>query len=59
MYVMYNFQERAKLDPEIGKCILLGYADHVKDYQLWDPIASKVIVSRDVVLVENELQNEH
>jgi len=56
---MYNFQERAKLDPEIGKCILLGYADHVKDYQLWDPIASKVIVSRDVVLVENELQNEH
>jgi hypothetical protein len=37
----------------------LGYADHVKDYHLWDPTTRKVIVSRDVVLVENELQSEH
>jgi len=58
MYVMYNFQEREKLDPKSRKCILLDYADHVKNYRLWDPTACKVIVSRDVVLVENELQSE-
>ena len=53
---MYNSQERSKLDPKSRKCIFLGYADGVKGYRLWDPTARKVIVSRDVIFAENELQ---
>ena len=30
MYVMYNAQERTKLDPKFRRCIFLGYADGVK-----------------------------
>ncbi|KAL4320520.1 hypothetical protein AHAS_Ahas14G0018700 [Arachis hypogaea] len=47
--VMYNSQERTKLDPKSKKCIFLGYADGVKGYYLWDPTARKVVVSRDVI----------
>ncbi|RDX94491.1 hypothetical protein CR513_23122, partial [Mucuna pruriens] len=47
-----------KLNPKSRKCIFLGYADNVKGYRLWDPTAHKVIVSRNVVFAENELQNE-
>nr|KYP42748.1 Retrovirus-related Pol polyprotein from transposon TNT 1-94 [Cajanus cajan] len=58
VYVMYNSQERTKLDPKSRKCIFLGYADNVKGYRLWDPTARKVVVSRDVVFAETELQKE-
>ncbi|KOM25686.1 hypothetical protein LR48_Vigan153s000800 [Vigna angularis] len=57
VYVMYNSQERTKLDPKSRKCIFLGYADNVKGYRLWDPTAHKIIVSRDVVFAE-KLQSE-
>jgi len=58
VYVMCNTQERMKLDPKSRKCIFFGYADNVKGYCLWDPISHKVIVSRNVVFAENELQSE-
>jgi len=58
VYVMYNSQERTKLDPKSRKCIFLGYADKVKGYRMWDPTARKVVVSRDVVFAENEPQSE-
>ena len=34
VYVMYNAQERTKLDAKSRKCILLGYAYGVKGYRL-------------------------
>src|ERR1044072_4585693 len=37
VYVMYNSQERTKLDPKSRKCIFLGYVNGVKGYRLWDP----------------------
>ncbi|TXG47927.1 hypothetical protein EZV62_027221 [Acer yangbiense] len=48
MYIMYNAQERAKLDLKSRRCIFLGYADGVKGYCVWDPTTHKVIVSREV-----------
>ncbi|KAH9784261.1 hypothetical protein KPL71_009581 [Citrus sinensis] len=56
VYVMYNAQERTKLDPKSRRCIFLGYADRVKEYRLWDPTAHKIVISRDVIFVEDQLQ---
>ncbi|RDX80307.1 hypothetical protein CR513_39172, partial [Mucuna pruriens] len=33
VYVMYNSQERTKLDPKSRICIFLGYANNVKGSQ--------------------------
>lgn len=58
VYVMYHTQEKSKLDPKSRKCIFLGYVDGVKGYRLWDPIAHKVIISRDVIFLEDKVQGE-
>ena len=57
-YVMYNDQERIKLDLKSKRCIFLGYADGVNGYRLWNPIAYKVIISRDEIFVKDLLQSE-
>ncbi|KAH9689185.1 hypothetical protein KPL70_015411 [Citrus sinensis] len=56
VYVIYNAQERTKLDPKSRRCIFLGYADGVKGYRLWDPTAHKIIISIDVIFIEDQLQ---
>nr|GFA13324.1 Gag-Pol polyprotein [Tanacetum cinerariifolium] len=57
VYVMYNTQETTKLDLKSKKCLFLGYANVVKGYhRLWDPTAHKVFVSRDVVFMEDKIQ---
>ncbi|KAH9704158.1 hypothetical protein KPL70_011349 [Citrus sinensis] len=56
VYVMYNAQERTKLDPKSRRCIFLGYADGVKGYRLWDPTAHKIVIRRDVIFIEDQLQ---
>nr|GEU33853.1 Gag-Pol polyprotein [Tanacetum cinerariifolium] len=55
VYVMYNTQETMKLDPKFRICFLLGYAYEVKGYLLWDPFAHKVVVTRDVVFMEDKI----
>lgn len=52
VYVMYNTQERMKLDPKFRKCILFNYVDWVKGYRLWDPIDYKVTINKDVIFIE-------
>ncbi|TXG73740.1 hypothetical protein EZV62_002319 [Acer yangbiense] len=58
VYVMYNAQERTKLDLKSRRCIFLGSADGVKGYHLWDPTTHKVVISKDVIFVEDQLQKE-
>ncbi|GAA0152311.1 hypothetical protein LIER_10823 [Lithospermum erythrorhizon] len=59
VYVMYNAQEITKLDPKSRKCFFLRNADGVKGYRLWDPTPRKVIISREVIFVENKLKKEY
>ena len=59
VYVMYNAQERAKLDPKCRKCIFLRYADGVNGYHLWDPTAHKIIINRYVIFVEDQQQKRN
>ena len=53
---MYNAQERIKLDLKSRRCIFLGYADRVKGYRLWDLTAYKIVISRDIIFIEDQLQ---
>ena len=46
------------MDPTSKKCIFLGYQTSVKGYRLWDPIACKLIVSRDDSFNEPRLLKE-
>jgi hypothetical protein len=45
---------RNKLDKKGHKCIFVEYSEDTKAYKLYDPIARKVIISRNVQFVENE-----
>ncbi|KAH9681106.1 hypothetical protein KPL71_026832 [Citrus sinensis] len=40
----------------LERCIFLGYADGVKGYRLWDPTAHKIVISRDVIFIKDQLQ---
>ncbi|KAH9651790.1 hypothetical protein KPL70_026888 [Citrus sinensis] len=58
VYVMYNAQERTRLDAKSRRCIFLGYVDGVKGYRLWDTSAHKIVINRDVIFVEDQLQRK-
>ena len=45
---------RKKLEKKGHKCIFVAYPEDTKAQKLYDPIARKVIISRDVQLLENE-----
>ena len=48
----YASDERSKLDPKSNKCIFIGYMKGVKGYKFWDPVAKKMVISRDAVFDE-------
>ena len=48
-YVHIPIEERSKLDSKSKKCIFLEFKKGVKGHKLWDPVAQKVVISRDVV----------
>ena len=54
-YVHISSEDRSKLDPKSKKCIFLGYEKGVKGYKLWDPVAQKVVISRNVVFDEKPM----
>ncbi|KAK3026865.1 hypothetical protein RJ639_041992 [Escallonia herrerae] len=50
-------EERSKLDPKSKECIFHRYEEGVKGYTLWDPVAKKRVISRDVVFNEAQMLN--
>ncbi|TXG65249.1 hypothetical protein EZV62_006524 [Acer yangbiense] len=47
--------KRTKLEDKSIACVLLGVSEESKAYRLYNPIAKKIITSRDVVFEENNL----
>ncbi|KAL0416653.1 UNVERIFIED_CONTAM: Retrovirus-related Pol polyprotein from transposon TNT 1-94 [Sesamum latifolium] len=45
---------RTKLDNRSNTCVLLGVSKESKGYRLFDPIAKRIIVSRDVIFEEGK-----
>lgn len=48
---------RRKLDKKSTKMILVGFSDNIKGYRLYDKEKKKVITSRDVCIIEKNIQN--
>lgn len=46
--------KRGKLDNKSFQCIFLGVSEESKGYRLFDPIAKKIVISRDVVFEEDK-----
>lgn len=46
-------QKRHKLNAKSTECILMGYSSESKAYRLQDPKTRNIIISRDVVFMEN------
>lgn len=47
-------ERRTKLDNRSITCVLLGVSDESKGYRLFDPVAKRVVVSRDVIFEEEK-----
>ena len=43
---------RTKLDNKSFECVLLGFSEETKGYMLYDPMAKKVVPSKDIVFEE-------
>jgi len=49
-YALINEGKRSKFDPKSKEMRLVGYAH--KAYRLWQPNTRRVIIRRDVIIVE-------
>lgn len=52
-YAHIPHAQRRKLNQKNMKCIFLGVGDTYKAYRLYNHISKKIIITRDVVFVEN------
>ena len=55
-YALVPMQQRRKLDDKAVKCIFVGYSAESKGYRLYHPQSKRILVSRDVVFVEDAMQ---
>lgn len=51
-YAHVPSDERGKFDPTGIRCIHVGYCETQKAFRLWDPVARRVRISRDVLFEE-------
>lgn len=51
-------EKTQKLDPRASKMIFVGYCETTKGYRLLDPKTRKIIISRDVVFLENSVKRK-
>ena len=49
---------RSKLDVKPKPCIFLGYGHKEFGYRLWDPLSRKIVRSRDIVFLEDQLVDD-
>ena len=52
-YALVPVQQRRKLDDKAVKCVFVGYSSESKGYRLYHPQTKRILVSRDVVFVED------
>ena len=57
-FVHFPKNERLKLDVKVKPCILLGYGHEEFGYRLWDPMSKKIVRSRDVMFLEDQLDDD-
>ena len=50
--------ERSKFDVKVKPCIFLGYGHEEFGYRLWDPMSRKLVGSREVVFLEDQLVDD-
>ena len=55
-YSLVPQQRRKKLDDKAVKCIFVDYSAKSKGYRLYHPQTKQILVSRDVVFVEDVVQ---
>ncbi|WP_286490054.1 hypothetical protein, partial [Escherichia coli] len=55
-YALVPKEQRSKLDDKAFKCIFVGYSSESKGYRLYHLATKQILVSRDVVFVENSVQ---
>ena len=55
VYVHIPKDERSKLDDKAKESIFLGYGHEEFGYRLWDPMARKLIRSKDVVFLKDQI----
>jgi hypothetical protein len=55
VFVHIPRDERSKLDSKTKQCIYLSSPSDEFGYRLWDPIKKKIVRSRDVVFIEDEI----
>lgn len=46
-------QNRQKWDSKSREVIFVGYCDNTKGYRLYDKVSKKIVISRDVIFIEN------
>ena len=55
-YALVPMQQRRKLDDKAVKCIFVGYSAESKGYRLYHPQSKRILISQDVVFVEDAMQ---
>ncbi|XP_052757808.1 uncharacterized protein LOC113516220 [Galleria mellonella] len=52
-------EKHKKLDPKASKMIFIGYCDTTKGYRLIDTKTKKIIISRNVIFMENSIKKNY